>query len=59
MQHHVTCRGHNLAVYCVTFDMTGDRVITGADDWLVKVWSWWRLTLGNSYVKLQQQHPVS
>lgn len=37
LQHHVTCRGHNLAVYCVTFDTTGDKVITGADDWLVKV----------------------
>lgn len=37
MSHHTTVRGHRLAVYCVAFDRTGGLVITGADDYLVKV----------------------
>ncbi|XP_054271446.1 bromodomain and WD repeat-containing protein 3-like isoform X1 [Macrosteles quadrilineatus] len=31
--------GHLSAVYCLLFDRTGNYVITGADDLLVKVWS--------------------
>ncbi|CAH0389929.1 unnamed protein product [Bemisia tabaci] len=31
--------GHLSAVYCLLFDNTGNYVITGADDLLVKVWS--------------------
>ncbi|KAK7108775.1 PH-interacting protein-like [Littorina saxatilis] len=30
--------GHLSAVYCVTFDRTGQYIITGADDALVKIW---------------------
>ncbi len=37
MQHHATVRGHRLAVYCTALDRTGRLVITGADDYLVKV----------------------
>jgi WD40 repeat protein len=37
MQRHTTVRGHRLAVYCVAFDRRGGLVITGADDYLVKV----------------------
>lgn len=32
-----TFRGHRLAVYCCTYDRSGGRIITGSDDWLVKV----------------------
>ncbi|KAI8471016.1 MAG: hypothetical protein J3K34DRAFT_520916 [Monoraphidium minutum] len=38
MRHHTTVRGHRLAVYCVAFDRTGRYVVTGADDYLVKIW---------------------
>ena len=38
LRHAVTLRGHRAAVYCVAYDATGDRVITGADDALVKIW---------------------
>ncbi|KIY94943.1 Bromodomain and WD repeat-containing protein 1, partial [Monoraphidium neglectum] len=38
MQRHTTVRGHRLAVYCVAFDRRGGLVITGADDYLVKIW---------------------
>lgn len=31
--------GHLSAVYCVLFDRTGRYIITGADDYLVKIWS--------------------
>lgn len=31
--------GHLSAVYCVLYDRTGQYIITGADDLLVKVWS--------------------
>lgn len=31
--------GHLAAVYCLLYDRTGKYVITGADDFLVKVWS--------------------
>ncbi|GIM13074.1 hypothetical protein Vretimale_16295, partial [Volvox reticuliferus] len=39
MRHLTTVRGHRLAVYCCTYDNTGRRVITGSDDFLVKIWS--------------------
>lgn len=39
MQLHRHTLGHLSAVYCVLFDRTGQYVITGADDLLVKVWS--------------------
>ncbi|KAG6554673.1 hypothetical protein Mapa_003691 [Marchantia paleacea] len=32
-------RGHRNAVYCAIFDRTGQHVITGSDDRLVKIWS--------------------
>lgn len=31
--------GHLAPVYCVTFDMTGQFIFTGADDYLIKIWS--------------------
>lgn len=31
--------GHLAPVYCVTFDMTGQYIFTGADDNLIKIWS--------------------
>lgn len=31
--------GHLSSVYCVLFDRTGKYIITGADDFLVKLWS--------------------
>ncbi|XP_034779487.2 bromodomain and WD repeat-containing protein 3-like [Acipenser ruthenus] len=31
--------GHLSAVYCVAFDRTGQRIFTGSDDCLVKIWS--------------------
>jgi len=30
---------HGLPCYCIAFDPSGDRIVTGADDHLVKVWS--------------------
>ncbi|XP_065906501.1 bromodomain and WD repeat-containing protein 3-like isoform X2 [Dysidea avara] len=35
----VSILGHLAPVYCCMFDRTGQRVITGADDCLLKVWS--------------------
>ncbi|XP_006815970.1 PH-interacting protein-like [Saccoglossus kowalevskii] len=35
---HCRTLGHLSAVYCVLFDRTGTRILTGADDHLVKVW---------------------
>jgi WD40 repeat protein len=32
-------RGHGSAVYCANWDKTGSKIITGSDDYLVKVWS--------------------
>ena len=37
MRHLRTFRGHRLAVYCLACDARGRYVITGSDDWLVKV----------------------
>lgn len=37
VQHQQTVRGHSAAVYCVTFDRTGRRLITGSDDTFIKV----------------------
>ncbi|MCO5594412.1 hypothetical protein L7F22_048442 [Adiantum nelumboides] len=34
-----TFRGHRNAVYCAIFDKSGEYIITGSDDRLVKVWS--------------------
>lgn len=31
-------RGHRNAVYCAIFDRTGQHIITGSDDRLVKIW---------------------
>eukprot|EP00884_Botryococcus_braunii_P018016 jgi/Botrbrau1/4899/Bobra.118_1s0013.1 len=39
MQHQRSTRGHRFAVYCIAFDKTGRRIITGSDDRLVKIWS--------------------
>lgn len=32
-------RGHRNAVYCAIFDRSGQHIITGSDDRLVKIWS--------------------
>ncbi|KAJ1970997.1 hypothetical protein H4R35_005531, partial [Dimargaris xerosporica] len=34
----VRVHGHNYPTYCVGFDRTGRRLVTGSDDFLVKVW---------------------
>ncbi|CAI9738520.1 PH-interacting protein-like isoform X2 [Octopus vulgaris] len=39
MGMHARKLGHLSAVYCLTFDRTGEYIITGADDHLVKIWS--------------------
>jgi len=31
--------GHRFATFCVLFDRTNSRVITGSDDYLIKIWS--------------------
>nr|XP_008105713.1 PREDICTED: bromodomain and WD repeat-containing protein 1 isoform X2 [Anolis carolinensis] len=36
---HRRILGHLSAVYCVAFDRTGQRIFTGSDDCLVKIWS--------------------
>ena len=35
--HHQTTRGHQFAVYCVSFDKSGRYLATGSDDMYVKV----------------------
>lgn len=37
VQHQRSVRGHSAAVYCVTFDRLGNRLITGSDDTFIKV----------------------
>jgi WD40 repeat protein len=39
LQRHRVLRGHRAAVYCAIFDAGGRRLITGSDDFLVKIWS--------------------
>uniref|UniRef100_A0A8C5M0Z6 Bromodomain and WD repeat domain containing 1 n=1 Tax=Leptobrachium leishanense TaxID=445787 RepID=A0A8C5M0Z6_9ANUR len=43
MYQHVKLKkkilGHLSPVYCVAFDRTGERIFTGSDDCLLKVWS--------------------
>ncbi|KAJ1674158.1 hypothetical protein EV182_003841, partial [Spiromyces aspiralis] len=34
----VRCNGHKYPTYCVIFDRTGRRMITGSDDYLIKIW---------------------
>ncbi|KAM3934677.1 bromodomain and WD repeat-containing protein 1 [Leptodactylus fuscus] len=36
---HKRILGHLSSVYCVAFDRTGQRIFTGSDDALVKIWS--------------------
>lgn len=36
-QHHATFRGHGFPVFSLTYDKEGRRVVTGADDAIVKV----------------------
>lgn len=38
-QKNICLLGHKQPVYCVTYDRTGNRIMTGSDDGLVKVWS--------------------
>ena len=38
-KHQFTTRGHSMAAYCVVYNRTGDLIITGSDDRLVKIWS--------------------
>jgi hypothetical protein len=37
LHYQRTVRGHHFAVYCIAFDRSGRRIITGSDDRLVKV----------------------
>ena len=37
VQHQRSVRGHSAAVYCVHFDRSGGRLITGSDDTFIKV----------------------
>lgn len=37
VQHLKSIRGHRMPVYCIVYDRTGEYVITGADDRMVKV----------------------
>ena len=38
--HHLTRRrGHMNEVFFVLYDQTGNRIFTGSDDWLIKIWS--------------------
>lgn len=37
VRHQQSMRGHQYAVYCVTYDTTGRIIITGSDDHNVKV----------------------
>ncbi|KAJ2736783.1 hypothetical protein IW152_000537 [Coemansia sp. BCRC 34962] len=37
-RRHVRCHGHKYATFCVLFDRTGRRMITGSDDYLIKIW---------------------
>ncbi|KAK9915369.1 hypothetical protein WJX75_008121 [Coccomyxa subellipsoidea] len=39
LHYQRTVRGHHFAVYCIAFDRSGRRIITGSDDRLVKIWS--------------------
>ncbi|KAJ2770774.1 hypothetical protein IWQ57_002505, partial [Coemansia nantahalensis] len=34
----VRCHGHKFATFCALFDRTGRRLLTGSDDYLIKVW---------------------
>ncbi|OLY80300.1 Bromodomain and WD repeat-containing protein 3 [Smittium mucronatum] len=34
----VKCHGHKFPTFCVIFDRNGKRMITGSDDYLVKIW---------------------
>ncbi|KAJ1964885.1 hypothetical protein GGI12_001146 [Dipsacomyces acuminosporus] len=34
----VRCHGHKYPTFCVIFDRTGRRMITGSDDYLIKIW---------------------
>ncbi|KAF9433592.1 Bromodomain and WD repeat-containing protein 3, partial [Entomortierella beljakovae] len=35
----VVMNGHRFPTYCVLFDRTNNRIITGSDDYLIKIWS--------------------
>jgi hypothetical protein len=37
LRHVRTLRGHKLAVYCLAYTKDGRYIISGSDDWLVKV----------------------
>uniref|UniRef100_A0A8C2CCK5 Bromodomain and WD repeat domain containing 3 n=1 Tax=Cyprinus carpio TaxID=7962 RepID=A0A8C2CCK5_CYPCA len=39
MKMHRRILGHLSSVYCVAFDRTGQRIFTGSDDCLVKIWA--------------------
>ncbi|KAG0364885.1 Bromodomain and WD repeat-containing protein 3 [Gamsiella multidivaricata] len=38
-QELVIMNGHRFPTFCLLFDRTNNRVITGSDDYLVKIWS--------------------
>ncbi|KAF9919071.1 Bromodomain and WD repeat-containing protein 3 [Lobosporangium transversale] len=38
-QELVVMNGHRFPTYCLLFDKTNNRVITGSDDYLIKIWS--------------------
>lgn len=54
-QHHATFRGHGFSVFALTFDKNGRRVVTGADDAIIKVKS----SSCHSAVIPQQQIAIS
>ncbi|KAG0023305.1 Bromodomain and WD repeat-containing protein 3 [Entomortierella chlamydospora] len=38
-QELVVMNGHRFPTYCILFDRTNSRIITGSDDYLIKIWS--------------------
>ena len=32
-------RGHKSSVYCSIYDSAGEKIVTGSDDWNIKIWS--------------------
>lgn len=56
LRRQCSFRGHRLAVYCVTYDNLGERIMTGSDDMLVKVCTHTGLGCCTALHKLQYPH---